>query len=220
MPKPESVVDRPPAITVLAGTNGAGKSSIIGAFIRAHGGTYYNPDEMARALRMRDPAMGVEEANALAWTCGRDGLLDAIATGRDYAFETTLGGRTIAAHLALASRGGCRVTVWYVGLEGVGMHIRRVRERARRGGHDIPEARIRQRYTRSRENLVALMPDLHELRLFDNSHVVDLTAGELPRPRALLRLKAGRVLAIADLRSMPDWAKPLIAAARSVASRA
>ncbi|HBH79151.1 MAG TPA: ZTL protein, partial [Nitrospira sp.] len=36
---------------MLAGVNGAGKSSIGGAAIRQHGGKYFNPDEAARTLR-------------------------------------------------------------------------------------------------------------------------------------------------------------------------
>ena len=35
----------PARLYVLAGVNGAGKSSIGGAAIRAAGGEYYNPDE-------------------------------------------------------------------------------------------------------------------------------------------------------------------------------
>jgi predicted ABC-type ATPase len=39
-----------PRIYVLAGVNGAGKSSIGGATFRASGADYYNPDEAAREL--------------------------------------------------------------------------------------------------------------------------------------------------------------------------
>jgi hypothetical protein len=39
-----------PRIYVLAGVNGAGKSSIVGAAFRVFGADYYNPDEAARAL--------------------------------------------------------------------------------------------------------------------------------------------------------------------------
>ena len=46
-----------PRIYVLAGVNGAGKSSIGGAMIRAAGGQYYNPDEAARQLMEADGAM-------------------------------------------------------------------------------------------------------------------------------------------------------------------
>ncbi|HWS90974.1 MAG TPA: ZTL protein, partial [Mycobacterium sp.] len=54
----------PARLYVLAGVNGAGKSSIGGAAIRAAGGDYYNPDEAARALMVANPGLGQPEANA------------------------------------------------------------------------------------------------------------------------------------------------------------
>ena len=48
---------RRPTIHVLAGVNGAGKSSIGGAAVRQHGGEYFNPDEAARALREKNPTL-------------------------------------------------------------------------------------------------------------------------------------------------------------------
>ena len=41
-------------ITVLAGVNGAGKSSIGGAGLRENGADYFNPDEVARVLMFSD----------------------------------------------------------------------------------------------------------------------------------------------------------------------
>lgn len=207
------MAEAPPTITVLAGTNGAGKSSLIGAFIRARGGDYYNPDETARELRARHPGLDQAEANGLAWALGREGLDAAIAERGDYVLETTLGGDTIPETLRAAAARGFRVTVWYIALSSVEEHVRRVKARARRGGHDIDERKIRERYTRSVENLVALLPALYELRVFDNSEPVDVAAQEPPKPRVLLHAKAGRVVELAELRTMPRWAKPIVAAA-------
>ena len=61
---------RRPRIHVLAGVNGAGKSSIGGAAVRQHGGEYFNPDEVARALREKDPALTQADANSAAWRQG------------------------------------------------------------------------------------------------------------------------------------------------------
>jgi predicted ABC-type ATPase len=132
-------------ITVLAGTNGAGKSSVAGARIRALGGAYFNPDDVARTLREVDPALDMREANAAAWQEGRRLLERAILQGDDYAFETTFGGNTITRLLETAADLGRRVRVWYVGLEGVEQHVRRVWARVAAGGHDIPQAKIRER---------------------------------------------------------------------------
>jgi len=73
---------------VLAGVNGAGKSSIGGAAFRSFGADYYNPDETARALRTRHPALSTAEANAEAWQRGRRLLERAVAEQLDFAIET------------------------------------------------------------------------------------------------------------------------------------
>jgi ribosomal protein S12 methylthiotransferase accessory factor YcaO len=64
---------------VLAGINGAGKSSGAGAYIREAGGDYYNPDEFTRSLLAQYPGMDPGEANSLAWTRGKELLERAIA---------------------------------------------------------------------------------------------------------------------------------------------
>src|SRR5690349_23040079 len=48
----------PPPLLVLAGTNGAGKSSIGGRFYRESGGEYFNPDEFARRILATNPEIG------------------------------------------------------------------------------------------------------------------------------------------------------------------
>jgi len=44
-----------PCITVLAGTNGAGKSSLGGEMFRESGADYFNPDEAALQFRSANP---------------------------------------------------------------------------------------------------------------------------------------------------------------------
>ena len=202
-----------PAIHVLAGVNGAGKSSIGGASFRAHGGDYFNPDETARRRMTANARLTQSEANGLAWQHGKRLLERAIAKRLDYAFETTLGAHTIPRLLAEAAQAGFAVKVWYVGLATPELHLARVKARVRRGGHDIPEDRIRQRFVHSRLNLIELLPLLAALRLYDNSVEADPAAGVEPRPTLLLQLDHGRVVAPADLSSTPDWARPVVAAA-------
>jgi len=130
----------------LAGANGAGKSSIAGAMFLAQGVDYFNPDEAAARVLSANPGLTQAEANGIAWHEGRRLLQRAIAERLTFAFETTLGGRTIAALLHSALSTGIEVRVWYVGLQSAELHIERVRARVAQGGHDIPEASIRERY--------------------------------------------------------------------------
>jgi len=198
---------------VLAGVNGAGKSSIGGAAFRGFGADYYNPDEAPRALRTRYPALGPVEANAEAWQQGRRLLERAIAERLDFAIETTLGGNTIVRLLAEAAARGLEIYLWYVGLESPELHIARVSARARRGGHDIPERDIRRRYEHSRLNLIHLLPRLAGLRLWDNSKDADPAAGKTPAPVLVLQIERGRILNPDELAKAPEWAKPIVAAA-------
>ena len=208
--------ERAPCIWVLAGTNGAGKSSIGGAMIRESGGDYFNPDEVAMELRARDPKLDQTEANALAWSLGVAQLDHAIRAGLDYFFETTLGGKTVAEKLALAMQAGHEVRIWYAGLESPDMHLARVAARVRSGGHDIPEDDVRRRFDQSRLNLIVLLPRLAELKVYDNSTERDPGRGQSPAPTLVLHWRAGRIVAPRDLRKTPAWAKPIVAAALKV----
>lgn len=203
----------PARLFVLAGVNGAGKSSLGGAAIQASGAEFFNPDIAAARLREQQPGLSASQANGLAWTLGRRGVEKALAEGLTYAFETTLGGASIARLLLDGVRAGAEVHVWYAGLATPELHLRRIAARVAAGGHDIPEAKVRERFDASRSNLVKLMPHLASLRVYDNSFEADPRAGRRPQPVLLLQMQAGRVIAHAPLRSVPAWAKPLLAAA-------
>ena len=203
-----------PAIFVLAGVNGAGKSSIGGAFIRGSGLNYFNPDEAARRIR-DSTGYSQDEANSLAWEEGRRRLESAIRSRVNYAFESTLGGHTIPALLVEANTAGMDVLVWFIGLSNPEQHIARVRARVAAGGHTIPDQMIHKRWETSRRNIIALMPHLTELRVFDNSEEGDPAEGILPKPRLLLHSRHHRIIAPGPtaLRAAPEWAKAIIAGA-------
>lgn len=202
-----------PHIYVLAGVNGAGKSSVGGAMLVEAGVEFYNPDNAAREFRSKLPGISQQEANALAWQEGRRLLERAIYERKDFAFETTLGGNTMASLLGKAHASGIDVRIWYVGLETAELHIARVRSRVGMGGHDIPEAKVRDRYARSRMKLIALLPHLAELRVFDNSEEGDPQKGQAPSPKLLLHMKWTKIVSSADLPLVPSWAKPILQAA-------
>lgn len=203
----------PACIYVLAGTNGAGKSSIGGAAIREKGADYFNPDEATRRIRSTNPHISERDANIAAWQQGKRLLEEAIAKRLVFAFETTLGGDTIASLLRRALGEGVEVRVWYVALATPELHIARVRARVARGGHDIPENKIRERYERSRVNLIRLLPHLTELRVFDNSSEADPASGAAPPPLLVLHMVNGTIAELCALPLVPAWAKPIVAAA-------
>jgi Zeta toxin len=94
---------RRPVLLVLAGVNGAGKSSIGGnVMLRRAGLAWFNPDTYTRLLVQS--GLPLPEANAQAWRHGVDLLDRAIAAGHNHAFETTLGGQTMVRKIAAAAQ--------------------------------------------------------------------------------------------------------------------
>jgi predicted ABC-type ATPase len=206
-----------PQIFVLAGCNGAGKSSIGGQAFQAAGIPCFNPDLAAREAIVSSSAQGriltQGEANAWAWEEGVARLRRAIAQRGNYALETTLGGETIVDLLMEAATAGLEVNVWFVGLDSVELHVARVAQRVARGGHDIQRADIERRFVRSRLNLIRLLPKLSQMVVYDNSAPANADAPAKRGPRLVLRSVGGAITGPADLSRTPAWAKPIVAAA-------
>lgn len=200
-------------ILLAAGANGAGKSSIVGPLIRAAGAPYFNPDEYTRDLA----AIGVplRQANILAWRKGYEALQQAIDRNHNFAFETTLGGASITTELLRALALGRRVTILYVGLVSPELHIQRVAERVARGGHDIPQGKIRERYDNSRANLLKFIGTRAEIRAWDNSRQ---TADGKPAPVEVFRVHNRKLLIPKgqEIGQTIGWAQPLVAKAVEV----
>lgn len=205
-----SATGRKPSIYVLAGPNGGGKSSILGEMMVQSGTDFINPDREASRVRRDNAALTTEEANAIAWRFGRDLLEQAVRERLNFAFETTLGGHTIPGLLEYACSVGIEVKVWFVCLATAEMHLQRVRARVAQGGHDIPEAKIRERYDASRANLIRLLPRLTELRLFDNSFETDFRQNAAPKLRLILHFANGRIIAACEPAETPEWARPIV----------
>jgi predicted ABC-type ATPase len=210
---------RRPVLYVLAGVNGAGKSSIGGHLLQAQGVRWFNPDTFARELRA-ELHCPQEDANSQAWQEGMRRLDIALRAGTSFAFETTLAGRTVPARI-LDAAATHDVFVWFAGLDRPERHIARVALRVAAGGHDIPEATIRERYPAALANLIALMPAITHLQVYDNSH--DVARGKpIPDPVLVLEVSQGTVTfpkTKAALARTPEWAKPLVEAALEMGER-
>lgn len=79
---------------------------------------------------------------------------ECIRRGQTFALESTLSGKTYLRLLHQARRRGFRIHLHYLWLPNPAIAIARVRERVRKGGHDVPTADIRRRFERSLYHLL------------------------------------------------------------------
>lgn len=136
-----------PQCVVIAGPNGAGKSSAAPELLRETAGiaTFVNADVIAQGLAAFRPEDVAIAAGRVM--LGRIGdLLDA---GQDFAFETTLSGRSVERLLRRAMDHGYRIHVCYIWLPSADLAVARVAHRVGTGGHHVPEDVVRRRFRRS-----------------------------------------------------------------------
>ncbi len=153
---------------IIAGSNGAGKTTFARTFLPcyAHCVNFINPDLIAGGLSPFDP----ERAMARAGRIVLEEIGNRIAARDDFAFETTLSGRTYLRQIHTIRSLGYGVHMFYLWIPTAEMAIERVRDRVESGGHDVPEQAVRRRYTRTLRNLFTLYrPHLDSLHFFDNS---------------------------------------------------
>jgi predicted ABC-type ATPase len=204
-----------PVLYVLAGANGAGKSSIGGHLLERDGMSWFNPDMFARKL-MAATGCDQEAANVHAWHESIRRLDEATAKGTNHAFETTLGGKTVTAQILAATKTH-DVLMWFCGLSSPELHIARVRARVAAGGHPIPEEKIRERYITAQLNLIKLMPRVAYLSVYDNSAEA-AADNTVPDPLLVLEMTNGEMISPAPdnlkaLQRAPEWTKPVLEAA-------
>jgi len=141
------VPETPPTIYVIAGCNGAGKTTFAKEFLPKEVKClrFLNADEIARGLSPLKPEAGAIQAGRLLIA-----QLEASLRRREtFALESTLSGKT---HIRLLSRArelGYDIELHYLWLSSPAQAIGRVRQRVLQGGHHVPAADVRRRFKRS-----------------------------------------------------------------------
>lgn len=141
-----------PTIYVIAGCNGAGKTTFAKEFLPKEVKClrFFNADEMARGLSPLKPAAGAIKAGRLLLQEVRA----AIRRKQTFALETTLSGKTYIHLFQQARDEGYEIELHYLWLSSPSQAIRRVQERVMKGGHGVPAADIRRRFKRSLQHLL------------------------------------------------------------------
>ncbi|MGO9111127.1 MAG: AAA family ATPase [Thermoguttaceae bacterium] len=150
-----------PAVIVLAGPNGSGKTTAAPKLLPDVLGVieFVNADTIAQGLAAFGPELVALEAGAIMLSR----LRDLAKEKRNFAFETTLAGRSLAPWLARLIDDGYEFHLVYLWLPSADLAVARVADRVRMGGHHVPEETIRRRYRAGLRNFFRLYMQLATL---------------------------------------------------------
>lgn len=157
---------RTPQAVVIAGPNGAGKTSSAPDLLQEAVGidAFVNADVIAQGLAAFSP----ESAAFVAGRIMLRRLRELVRAREDFAFESTLAGRSAHRLLTGLVGVGYDVHIFYLWLPSPDLAVARVRRRVEAGGHDVPEPVIRRRFWKSLVNFDRLYrPTATTWRLYD-----------------------------------------------------
>lgn len=187
-----------PVLHVLAGPNGSGKTTLYERVIEPVTHLpFVNADRIAAARWPGEElAHGYEAARQAAEV--REEL---IARRLSFVTETVFSHPSKIDLLTAARHAGYLVTLHVVMVPG-DLAVLRVDDRVERGGHRVPERKIRERWARLWPHVAAAAPAADEVFVYDNSSAT--------RPyRLVAHLRAGRAV---DRPAWPDWTPAAIRA--------
>jgi predicted ABC-type ATPase len=154
-----------PRLTIIAGANGCGKSTLTSRSSFIYKTPLLDPDAISKALQPSIPgASAVAAARQVLISAGKH-----IETCESFAVETTLSGKHYLRMMVDARIRGFEVVLVYIGTENVEINLARIRNRVLAGGHDVPESDVRRRYQRSFKSLLTAIERADHTILFDNS---------------------------------------------------
>jgi len=184
---------------LLAGPNGAGKSTIYQKIIQPMANLpLVNADEIQK-YEIKDNSAKTSVRAALI--AGRRRLAY-IKSGQSFVTETVFTSNLNNSIVIRAKKAGFKIVMYHVSVQTENLSVSRVKLRVAKGGHDVPEQKIRERFRDNKEAIRQAMLEADYGFVYDNS-----IFGSLPRLQ--LSMRQGKVFKIGN--SLEKWCLELYA---------
>ena len=159
---------RSPLCIVIAGPNGAGKTTFAKQFLPKDAGIlhFVNADLIANGLSPLRPELAAVASARLV--LGEQARLTRARA--NFAFESTLSGKTYAARIKRWKADGYRIEMIFLHLPSPRLALRRIAARVKQGGHNVPRVDVLRRFGRSWKNFQTVYRPLADAwAVYDNS---------------------------------------------------
>jgi predicted ABC-type ATPase len=157
-----------PKLYIIAGPNGAGKTTFAKEFLPHYAkcSNFVNADLIAAGLSPFSPSNVSIKAGKLLLS-----EIDHFINQKvDFAFETTLSGKTYVNLIKEAKSKGYIVHIFFLWIPSFALAKERIKQRVKQGGHNVSDVDIQRRWKRSLKNFFGLYTPLaNGWDIFDNS---------------------------------------------------
>jgi predicted ABC-type ATPase len=182
---------------VLAGGNGAGKTTFYNTVLKQHGIRLLNADLIAKEIDPENPEAVSYDAATFAERLRHDLLRQ----GHSFCFETVFSHEAKIDFVAHAKALGYEVILVYIHLHRSELNEARVRQRVSEGGHNVPSDKIHSRIPRTVKNIAQALLFADEARLLDNS------SADRPFKQVAI-VEKGALTETVD--PLPQWVKEIL----------
>ena len=182
---------------LLAGGNGAGKSTFYQQFLAPLGVQLVNADQIASDLDSQHPEKVSYKAAKLAEIL----RYELLRNGVSFCFETVFSHPSKIDFVAEAKALNYEVVLIFIHLELDELNQARVLQRVSEGGHNVPPEKIISRIPRTLQHIQTTLPLVDKVRLYDNS------SEEYPF-QTIAYIENERLIQAKE--PLPDWAKVML----------
>ena len=169
-------------VYIIAGPNGSGKTTFANEFLPEYAKcpNFVNADLIAQGLSPFSPRAAAIKAGRLVL----EQIRSLAAKNADFAFETTLSGKSYVRLLTTLKNKGYAINLFFLWIPNAEFALGRIKDRVASGGHDVPAVDVKRRFSRGVYNFFKYYKPLSDTwLLFNNADAI---------PRLIAKEKDGK----------------------------
>ncbi|OQW43320.1 MAG: hypothetical protein A4S08_00730 [Proteobacteria bacterium SG_bin4] len=190
-------MNRRKQLWLLAGGNGAGKSTFYRTRLASNGLSFVNADIIAKLLYPQEPEAHSYHAAKLA----EHMRLQLLRQGRSFCFETVFSHPSKIDFVAYAKTLGYEIVLVFIHLCDPALNQARIAQRVSEGGHHVPDDKVISRIPRALKLIKKTLP------LCDHVYILDNSRADNPFQQ-LATIRNGHITFRYD--AMPGWCQELL----------